>query len=177
MKPIGGLFFMLKNEYLENEDHVIIFINCKGEKLECLVDKEDFIMLKNEIKNSLWTSKHHTGKYYVRFRYKNKKVLLHRFLLNPGDNLVVDHINLNPLDNRRINLRALTPSENKQNLTGARSDSETGIRGVSYKERDKIWTSSLRLKGKYIYLGSFKSKEDAELAASEGRKKYMPYSK
>lgn len=52
------------------------------------------------------------GQPYARARVEGKKVLLHRFILNPPDELHVDHINFQTLDNRRENIRVISPIEN-----------------------------------------------------------------
>lgn len=54
------------------------------------------------------------------FRTKGKednfrRVKMHREIMNPPDDMVIDHINHNIRDNRRSNLRIVTRSENSQN--------------------------------------------------------------
>lgn len=59
------------------------------------------------------------GQPYARANVKGKRTLLHRFILQPDENLHVDHINFQTLDNRRENIRAVLPIENStrhQNL-------------------------------------------------------------
>ena len=52
------------------------------------------------------------GQPYARAMINGKRTLLHRFILNPSDDLHVDHINFQTLDNRRENIRAVLPIEN-----------------------------------------------------------------
>lgn len=47
-----------------------------------------------------------------RENYRSWRVSLHRFLMTPPDNLVVDHINGDRSDNRRENLRVVTHLQN-----------------------------------------------------------------
>ena len=54
---------------------------------------------------------------------------LHRLIMAPGPNEIIDHINGDPLDNRRSNLRIVTPSQNAANLTETKN--QTGYRGVA----------------------------------------------
>ena len=88
--------------------------------------------------------------------------------VDPG-HLYVDHINHNPIDNRPCNLRLATLKENTRNLSGARADSSTGIRGVRWRERDKFWYASVRANGKSHHIGCFKTKEDAVNAVTKAR--------
>lgn len=46
---------------------------------------------------------------------KYKEVYLHRYIMNPPDDMTIDHINHDPLDNRRENLRICTQAENNKN--------------------------------------------------------------
>ena len=104
-----------------------------------------------------------------------RKVMMHRIVTGvscPG--VHTDHIDGNGLNNSRDNLRVCTPSENAQNLRGARSDSQSGIRGVS--RRRSRYRARLRLNGQEYHLGTFDTIEEAERAVKEGRLKYHTHS-
>lgn len=73
------------------------------------IDKKDFT---DNIKNYCW---YKSKRRSVESRINNKLIKLHRFLLNPPKDKVVDHINWNTLDNRRENLRICTIQENGLN--------------------------------------------------------------
>ncbi len=60
--------------------------------------------------------------------HANRALLLHRFIMEPLEGLVVDHINHDGLDNRRCNLRVATRSQNGANTKSRRS--ESGFIGV-----------------------------------------------
>lgn len=78
-----------------------------------IVDKFDL----NKIKKHKWRICKGRNQYVtttIRNSSGRKNVLLHRYLTNPPDNLVVDHINWNTLDNRRCNLRHITSGENSR---------------------------------------------------------------
>lgn len=85
---------------------------------------------------------------------------LHRLLMNPPDDMVVDHINRNPLDNRRINLRVCTVAENNRNLS-IRKNNTSGIMGVYYRKNRGYWVAQKYYKGKWTVKGGFKTKEEA----------------
>ena len=51
--------------------------------------------------------------------------------------------------------------------------SRSGYPGVTYSNRDKRWLSSITIKGKKIYLGCFKTMEDAIAARIAGEEKHL----
>lgn len=165
----------MKNEYFYENDYAVIVVNRKGVPYHYMVDKEDINLLES-YKGTL-----HRGT--DGYCYANlpgpkgrKSVALHRMLMKPEAGMVVDHINRNTLDNRRDNLRVITTGQNTQNIYGNKR-SETGIRGVSRNKKwGKPWRARVRLNGKDKHLGSFDTIEEAEQAAINARKKYLPYS-
>jgi len=72
----------------------------------------------------------------------------------------IDHINQNPSDNRWINLRAATHSENHRNVS-LRSDSTSGIKGVSLHKETGKWRAHIKINGKAKHLGLFHTIEEA----------------
>ena len=102
------------------------------------------------------------GRYAAR-RYKNKTQLLHRYITNASDDMVVDHINGNTLDNRLSNLRVVTQSENLFN-TKLYSSNTTGYKGVCYDKHAGKYKASIRLNGKSKHLGLYSTAEEAHTA-------------
>lgn len=81
--------------------------------------------------------------------------------MNTPKGMVTDHKAHNTLDNRKCNLANATLSENQQNRKGARKGNKSGIRGVSWDERNQDWIVCV----KGIYFGRFKDIDQArELA-------------
>ncbi len=80
--------------------------------------------------------------------------LLHRFLMNPPENLQIDHINRNKLDNRKQNLRYATRFQNAQNHS-KRKGSTSQYVGVSFAKSysKRPW----RVQVHREYFGSFES--------------------
>lgn len=73
-------------------------------------------------------------------------------------------------------LRLATDALNQQNRRGAASNSQSGIRGVTwYPDRNK-WMAKSNLRGRQYFLGYFDSASGAEKAVSEWRRENMPYS-
>lgn len=81
---------------------------------------------------------------------------------------VIDHINRNKLDNRIENLRDATVELNNINKD-LQKNNKTGIRNVSWRERDNVFYATCRRKGKQNYLGAFKNAKDAEQAVIKFR--------
>lgn len=98
---------------------------------------------------------------YVIGRNKDgKKILFHRFILNPEKDKVIDHINGNTLDNRRINLRIVEQFKNVWN-SKIRKNNKSGKSGVYYY--NKKWIASITVCGKRISLGEFNNIREAIL--------------
>lgn len=73
--------------------------------------------------------------------------------------------NLQPNFVEETYLYALTKKIPKNNTSG--------IKGVSWHNRDKKWQASIALKGKTIYLGQFNKLEKAAQARKEAEEKYF----
>jgi len=97
---------------------------------------------------------------------KHRQILMHRLImgLKFGDKREIDHIDHIGLNNKQCNLRICTHSQNLQNRKA---------RGA-YKRTDrKGWTSQIRVNGKTIYLGDFKTEKEATKAYQKATKKYF----
>lgn len=86
-----------------------------------------------------------------------KRVYLHRYLLNPPTDMVVDHINRDKLDNRRNNIRICKPSDNNYNKDFKNT---SGFRGVTWNKRKRKWAAQTSGYG----LGYFTNKIEAARA-------------
>lgn len=83
-------------EYYDSYAELIIYkINTWDELGRCKIDLDDVEL----IKQYKW---HLDKDKYAQTSLKNnKKLKMHRLIMNPPDNMVVDHINHDPLDNRQ----------------------------------------------------------------------------
>ena len=107
---------------------------------------------------------------------KTKKLVtrqLHRMIMNPPKDMVVDHKNGQTLDNRKENLRVCTQRQNSLNHRVSRSKSSNLPCGVtiSVKNGRSCFVARIsRDDGERLYLGRFKSRDEAIAARSAAEK-------
>lgn len=120
-----------------------------------------------------WHAKRDGRRYYacgwVGPHESRKLVKLHRFILNPPDDMEVDHINGNGLDCRRENMRVCTKTQNMRNRRKFKGVSR--YKGVDWYGRSNKWRARIRVNGKLLHLGYFEEESAAarayDLAAIE----------
>lgn len=110
----------MKNNFKIERDIVYIELNRRdGSKLYTMVDLDDLPKLMEfKYKWRAYYDKDTKSFYCTAHIYRNKKrttIRLHRFIMNPPENLQIDHINNNTLNNRKCNLRIVTNQENQFN--------------------------------------------------------------
>lgn len=101
--------------------------------------------------------------------YEGKRVGLvwmHRVIMRPPDNMVVDHINGNKLDNRRINLRVCSKSQNEWNKRAYKTNT-SGMKNVYWNKSKKRYVVSFSKYRKKIILGHFSSFQEAVKVRNE----------
>lgn len=138
-----------------------MIINLTKRNIKVQIDSQD----KNEVLSYSW---HLTDKGYLRtaIRISGRKsdLYLHRLIMAPPSNKIVDHINHDRLDNRRCNLRLCTRSQNNMNRK-LRSDNLLGFKGVTaVGNRYRV---KIKFMNKNIYIGTFESAEKAAKAYDE----------
>lgn len=90
---------------------------------------------------------------------------LHRVILNLRDpKQDVDHANGNGLDCRRENLRKCTRSQNNGNARKWQKKTTSRFKGVSWFRPAKLWRAYIGAGKNRIWLGYFKTEEDAAKA-------------
>ena len=114
---------------------------------------------------------------WIKVDGKETKVLMHRYIIDAPDDMLVDHIDRNPLNNRADNLRLVTNAENCQNQT-ARVTSRTGIKGVYIDSHSKSnrYAAAIQVNGKRIHLGRFKTLPEAAEVVRVATLKYHTHS-
>lgn len=143
------------------DDYCIFYI--KG--VSTFIDKEDYEIVNKHTWHIGWRG-------YILSNINNKRVQLHRILMNAPKELVVDHIDGNILNNRKENLRIVTISENARNRKNKSKNSSSKYFGVSWDKNKKRWHAVIRPGEKTIFLGVFKDEIDAALAYNVAAEKY-----
>lgn len=136
----------------------------KGTKI--LVSDKDY----DRVKKFKWKLCPTTG---ILFITKNRKrISLHRFIMNPDKDMVVDHINGDRSDNRRSNLRVCS---HKQNLANQKLNSKntSGFKGVYYKKSKKKFTARIKVEGRLFFLGHFNNPKEAGEAYDRAAVEYF----
>lgn len=92
------------------------------------------------------------------------RVIMERVIDRPLNRWeLIDHINGDKLDNRRANLRICNNSENQHNRD-LPAHNTTGYKGVYKNPRCATWHAAITVNYKKIYLGSYRTREDAARA-------------
>jgi hypothetical protein len=170
-----------KMQYILQEDYAVIYMPFKGVDYLVEVDIETIKRIKDfGHKWCFRTIKNGIPKYIgTTIRDETGNVIslsFHRWIMNVTENIQVDHIDTNTLNNRSNNFRIAEPFENKQNMNPYKK-STTGIRGVRFVKSRGTWRATVKVKGKYVFDKTFKTKEEAAEAVIVARRIYMPFSK
>lgn len=123
------------------------------------VDEEDAHL----VQGLAWHAVKARATFYAATRQGSKTIYMHRLIAGvdtAGFAVCVDHIDCDGLNNTRSNLRTCTRAENSRRRRAPKDS--TGTRGV-WKKGEKF-VAQIGHQGKYIYLGIFKTSEEASAA-------------
>lgn len=172
----------MKNNYeIRGEITAISLNSTKHGQLETLISTSK-LSIANDFPNTWYASyEDKTKSFYAVGNLtiglnKRTVISLHQWIMGRPKGMMIDHINHETLDNYDENLRIVTMAQNGQNRKGATSASKSGIRGVNWNAKDRIWTVRMNINGKVRQFGRFQNLDDAETLAIEMRRKYMPFS-
>lgn len=162
IKDCGKCSFTFSENYYEFKEGYIIGYTKKGEQF--LIDEDDL----NKVKDY----NIYIDNGYVHITKRDKHYRLHRFLMNPKKNDVIDHINRNPVDNRKENLRICSQSENSRNNSISKNN-KSGVAGVSFGKKENKWKAYIKFNKKHIHLGCYDDFNEAVKARKEAEIKYF----
>lgn len=131
-----------------------------GKGKQALVDDDDFEML------SHWSWNLSSDGYAQNSRRnpgRTSTVRMHRMVTLPDPDVDIDHINRDKLDNRKCNLRFADDTLNRAN-TPKRPGSSSRFKGVTFHHRCRKWQAQIQYRGINLYLGLFRSEEQAAKA-------------
>lgn len=103
----------------------------------------------------------HTWYAYTMVRREGvqRSLSMHRFILEVGDDELIDHRNGDGLDNRRANLRSCSHAENLRNQR-KRDDATSRFKGV-HRAANGRWRVEIEQNGERLTLGTFLDEERA----------------
>jgi hypothetical protein len=137
---------------IEVDGDIAVLTLTRGQK--ALIDAVDLPL----VKGRSWFTLGASGRFYAATRGDEGVVLtLHRFLMKPPADKVVDHVNGDGLDNRRCNLRLATTQQNTAN-SRRNTHAKSGYIGVHAHKSGKFFANFT------INLGTYDNAEDAARA-------------
>jgi len=149
-----------KNKFIEHDSCAEV-ITTKGEII--LISKSDLLIVS---KYTWCISK--TG--YPVANINHKVTKLHRYILSPSENQIIDHINGNKLDNRRNNLRICTNTENVRN-SKLQLNNSTGYPGIRTTKGGKF-NVRITVNHKELHVGNYDTLDEAITKRKEVELKY-----
>jgi hypothetical protein len=128
-----------------------------------LVDEADFVRA-SAFTWSLRPAGRKRAHLYAVAWVEKKHLYLHNFIMGTRDR--IDHENRDGLNCRRENLRLATKAQNQQNAI-VRSNSQTGLKGVTFAKDRGYYRANIQVDGKRTWLGNFSDPKDAARAYNE----------
>ncbi len=116
-----------------------------------------------------WNWTRSTGSHgYGELRHKGRLILVHRLSYALANGVeasgLVDHQCHNPLCVNPEHLRSVTKKQNGENRSGLPTNNTSGVLGVGWCKRRRRWRGNVGHNGKFIHVGYFDSRADAEAA-------------
>lgn len=148
----------------------------KGKGLFTLIDDEDY-----DLANQYTWYVNNSG--YAITKVNGDVIILHRLIMNPPENLFVDHkavipydengnriLVANTLNNTRENLRIVTPGQNNMNKQPRNNNEFTGVYHKHHGNYHR-WEAYIHINGKRVGLGLFPYTDEGKLDAARAYNK------
>ena len=123
-----------------------------------IIDSEDYCL----VSKYRWVS-NRSGYFLASTGERNSHVFLHRMVIEPPDDMFVDHIDGNKSNCRKSNLRICSQTDNNRNV-GVKSNNRCGYKGVYWASDRGKWRTEITVDRKHIHIGSFETAEEAARA-------------
>lgn len=113
---------------------------------------------------------------YRQVKVKGKIYMMHRVIMvlcfgHIPENAEIDRINHVRDDNRLANLRFVTRTDNRRNQSISGKNT-SGVTGVYFSKAGKKYIAQIKVNQELIYLGTFKTLEEAAAARAEANLKF-----
>lgn len=105
--------------------------------------------------------KWHLQNNYAATLKDNKRIYLHRLIMNPKEGQQVDHINLDTTDNRKSNLRIVN---NSLNSTNRKPYNKLNIKGIEFHKKINKYSAYIRVNHKQYHSPCYSTIEEASFA-------------
>lgn len=154
----------MKNNYRIFNNYAIIEVKSnKYGDFDIYIDSEDIERCKNH-KWAINYNKSINNFYCICRRMNDKKIYLHRYIMDFPENKVIDHINRNTLDNRKCNLRICTQKINNTNRSPVNKNNTSGYANIYFYKKYNKYKVAFKHNYKEIFVGYFDKLEDAKKA-------------
>lgn len=168
-----------RNKILKTKKNIIEIDNINNEARVYTEDKKKYFIIDIEdvdkIKDFYWSK---SGRYWKANKREctQEFFILHNLIMNNDDvgKIEIDHIDRNTNNNKKSNFRITNHRENCLNR-GMLSNNTSGVKGVCYHKKCKLWMAYIKVEGKKIGLGYHKDFKDAVRARKEAEIKYGYY--
>lgn len=167
------------NDTVEKDDCIIIL---DDDKNQCVIDKEDY----NIVKNWYWRKIDKRGNidkgYWVTNskiddKYDKSIIMIHQIIAEikfgeyDKNKVVPDHLSRDTDDNRKCNIYLKSNPNNSHNR-GISKANTSGKTGVSFRKDNNMWQAYITVNYKTKHLGFFSNIDDAIKARKEAEIKY-----